>query len=85
MPRALMRSDLWGDLHRIEHAALPSLGERVSDQLKLAKPTRSRSRACGRARKAAAQGPSTAPFRLRTLRSGVEAISRVGARAGALR
>jgi PPOX class probable FMN-dependent enzyme len=38
-PRALMRADLWGDSHRIERSALPSLAEMISDQLGLAKPT----------------------------------------------
>ncbi|MBL8553903.1 MAG: pyridoxamine 5'-phosphate oxidase family protein [Phenylobacterium sp.] len=37
-PKALMRSDLWGDSHRIDRATLPSLSEMVSDQLKLPKP-----------------------------------------------
>lgn len=38
-PKALMRSDLWGDTHRIERETLPSLSEMVSDQLGLEKPT----------------------------------------------
>jgi hypothetical protein len=33
-----MRSDLWGDSHRVDRASLPSLSEMVSDQLGLAKP-----------------------------------------------
>jgi hypothetical protein len=37
-PKALMRSDLWGDSHRVDRASLPSLSEMVSDQLGLAKP-----------------------------------------------
>ena len=37
-PKALMRADLWGDSHRIDRAALPSLAEMVSEQLGLAKP-----------------------------------------------
>ena len=37
-PRALMRSDLWGDKHRIDRATLPSLSEMVSDQIGLPKP-----------------------------------------------
>ena len=41
-PKALMRSDLWGDSHRIDRASLPSLSEMVSDQLGLAKPTTTR-------------------------------------------
>lgn len=38
-PKALMRSDLWGDKHRIDRATLPSLSEMVLDQLKMPKPT----------------------------------------------
>ncbi|MBX3483198.1 MSMEG_1061 family FMN-dependent PPOX-type flavoprotein [Phenylobacterium sp.] len=37
-PRALMRSDLWGDSHRVDRSILPSLSEMVSDQLSLPKP-----------------------------------------------
>jgi uncharacterized protein len=37
-PKALMRSDLWGDSHRVDRAVLPSLSEMVSDQLGLEKP-----------------------------------------------
>ncbi len=37
-PKALMRSDLWGDKYRIDRATLPSLSEMVSDQLRLPKP-----------------------------------------------
>lgn len=38
-PKALMRADLWGDSHRVDRAALPSLSEMISDQLNLGKPT----------------------------------------------
>ena len=38
-PKALMRADLWGESHRVERSALPSLSEMVSDQLNLTKPT----------------------------------------------
>lgn len=37
-PKALMRADLWGDTHRVDRAALPSLTEMVSDQIGLPKP-----------------------------------------------
>ncbi|WP_374468650.1 MSMEG_1061 family FMN-dependent PPOX-type flavoprotein [Phenylobacterium sp.] len=37
-PKALMRADLWGDSHRIERSAFPSLAEMVSDQIGLPKP-----------------------------------------------
>jgi PPOX class probable FMN-dependent enzyme len=37
-PKALMRSDLWGDSHRVDRASLPSLSEMISDQLKLPRP-----------------------------------------------
>jgi len=37
-PKALMRSDLWGDSHKIDRAVLPSLSEMVMDQLGLGKP-----------------------------------------------
>jgi PPOX class probable FMN-dependent enzyme len=37
-PKALMRSDLWGDTNRVDRATLPSLSEMVSDQIGLAKP-----------------------------------------------
>jgi len=37
-PKALMRSDLWGDKYRIERETLPSLSEMVTDQLGLEKP-----------------------------------------------
>lgn len=37
-PKALMRADLWGEKHRIDRAALPTLSEMVMDQLGLAKP-----------------------------------------------
>jgi PPOX class probable FMN-dependent enzyme len=40
-PKALMRSDLWGDSHRVDRATLPSLAEMVSDQIGLAKPAAS--------------------------------------------
>ena len=40
-PKALMRADLWGDSHRIDRAALPSLSEMVSEQLGLEPPTAS--------------------------------------------
>ena len=38
-PKALMRADLWGESHRVDRAALPSLSEMISDQLNLGKPT----------------------------------------------
>lgn len=37
-PKALMRSDFWGESHRVDRASLPSLSEMVADQLGLAKP-----------------------------------------------
>ena len=37
-PKALMRSDLWGDSHKVDRASLPSLSEMVMDQLGLGKP-----------------------------------------------
>jgi PPOX class probable FMN-dependent enzyme len=37
-PKALMRADLWGDSHKVDRAALPSLSEMVMDQLGLGKP-----------------------------------------------
>ncbi len=38
-PKALMRSDLWGESNRVERSVLPSLSEMVMDQLNLGKPT----------------------------------------------
>lgn len=37
-PKALMRSDLWGDSHRIDRATLPSLSEMITDQLGVDRP-----------------------------------------------
>lgn len=37
-PKALMRSDLWGDSHRVERDTLPSLSAMVSEQIGLPKP-----------------------------------------------
>lgn len=37
-PKALMRSDLWGDTYKIDRAELPSLSEMIMDQLNLGKP-----------------------------------------------
>lgn len=37
-PKALMRSDLWGDSHRIDRATLPSLSDMITDQLGVDRP-----------------------------------------------
>jgi PPOX class probable FMN-dependent enzyme len=37
-PKALMRSDLWGDSHRIDRATLPSLSDMITDQLGVERP-----------------------------------------------
>jgi PPOX class probable FMN-dependent enzyme len=37
-PRALMRSDLWGDSHRVDRATLPSLSDMITDQLGIDRP-----------------------------------------------
>jgi PPOX class probable FMN-dependent enzyme len=40
-PKALMRSDLWGDANRVERSSLPTLYEMISDQLKIELPATS--------------------------------------------
>lgn len=37
-PKALMRSDLWGDTHRIDRATLPSLSDMVTEQIGIERP-----------------------------------------------
>jgi PPOX class probable FMN-dependent enzyme len=37
-PKALMRSDLWGEANRVDRESLPTLYEMISDQLSLEKP-----------------------------------------------
>lgn len=37
-PKALMRSDLWGDTNRVDRATLPSLSDMVTDQIGIERP-----------------------------------------------
>ena len=37
-PKALMRSDLWGDSNRIDRATLPSLSDMVTEQIGIERP-----------------------------------------------
>ncbi len=40
-PKALMRSHLWGDTHRVERSVLPTLGQMIADQAGLTGPVES--------------------------------------------
>ena len=47
-PKALMRSKLWGEAHRVERATLPSMGRMIADQAGLNLPAETQEEALAR-------------------------------------